>query len=136
VHWHEKLQDYNFKIIHIPEKNNTPVNALSQPSNDEREVEDRQLLLIPPEVFLNIVDADSVDSLEALLINKQQQYACWLLKEEKVHLEQNLWKTTDQRLMVPPDQELKRWIMHVYHDSLTAHLGHDETVRKVLSRFY
>ena len=72
MHWHEKLQDYNFKIIHIPEKNNTPVNALSQPSNDEREVEDRQLLLIPPEVFLNIVDADSVDSLEALLINKQQ----------------------------------------------------------------
>jgi len=71
VHWHEKLQDYNFKIIHIPEKNNTPVNALSQPSNDEREVEDRQLLLIPPEVFLNIVDADSVDSLEALLIDKQ-----------------------------------------------------------------
>ena len=71
MHWHEKLQDYNFKIIHIPEKNNTPVNALSQPSNDEREVEDRQLLLIPPEVFLNIVDADSVDSLEALLIDKQ-----------------------------------------------------------------
>ncbi len=38
--------------------------------------------------------------------------------------------------MVPPNQELKRWIMCVYYDGLTAHPGHDETVRKVLSQFY
>jgi hypothetical protein len=25
--WHEKLQDYNFKIVHIPGKNNGPVDA-------------------------------------------------------------------------------------------------------------
>ncbi len=71
AHWLKKLQDYNFKIIHIPGKNNTPADALSRPSDDEQEVEDQQLSLIPPEVFLNIVDADSVDSLEALLIDKQ-----------------------------------------------------------------
>ena len=29
AHWHEKLQDYNFKILHIPRKNNTPADALS-----------------------------------------------------------------------------------------------------------
>ncbi len=27
--WHEKLQDYNFKIVHISGKTNTPANALS-----------------------------------------------------------------------------------------------------------
>ncbi len=27
--WHEKLQDYNFKILHIPEKNNTLAATLS-----------------------------------------------------------------------------------------------------------
>ncbi len=26
--------------------------------------------------------------------------------------------------------------MHAYHDSLTGHPGYDETVRKVLERFY
>ncbi len=35
-----------------------PVDALSQPSDDEREVKDQQLSLIPPETFLNIADAD------------------------------------------------------------------------------
>ncbi len=29
AHWHEKLQDYNFKILHIPGKTNTPADALS-----------------------------------------------------------------------------------------------------------
>jgi len=27
--WHEKLQDYNFKIVHISGKTNTPADALS-----------------------------------------------------------------------------------------------------------
>jgi len=38
VRWHEKLQDYNFKILHIAEKNNTPADALSHPCDDEQEV--------------------------------------------------------------------------------------------------
>ena len=29
VQWHEKLQDYNIKILHISRKNNTLVDALS-----------------------------------------------------------------------------------------------------------
>ena len=33
--WHKKLQDYNFKILHMPGKNNTPVDALSHPCDDE-----------------------------------------------------------------------------------------------------
>ena len=35
--WHEKLQDYNFKILHVAGKNNTPADALSRPCDDERE---------------------------------------------------------------------------------------------------
>ncbi len=33
--WHEKLQDYNFKILHVAGKNNTPADALSRPCDDE-----------------------------------------------------------------------------------------------------
>jgi hypothetical protein len=29
VCWHEKLQDYNFKIVHVPGKDNGPADALS-----------------------------------------------------------------------------------------------------------
>ncbi len=35
AHWHKKLQDYNFKILHIAGKNNTPADALSRLSDDE-----------------------------------------------------------------------------------------------------
>ena len=45
--WHKKLQDYNFKILHIPGKNNTLADVLSQPSDDKCEVGDKQLSLIP-----------------------------------------------------------------------------------------
>jgi len=85
--WHEKLQDYNFKILHIPGKNNTLADALSRPSSDKQEVEDKQLSLILPETFLNIANADSTDSLETLLCDKQRQYVTWLTTEGKVHLE-------------------------------------------------
>jgi len=33
--WHKKLQDYNFKILHVAEKNNTPANTLSHPCDDK-----------------------------------------------------------------------------------------------------
>jgi hypothetical protein len=33
--WHEKLQDYNFKIIHVPGKDNGPADALSRMHQDE-----------------------------------------------------------------------------------------------------
>ncbi len=36
--WHKKLQDYNFKILHVARKNNTPANALSHPCDDKQEV--------------------------------------------------------------------------------------------------
>ena len=28
--WHEKLQDYNFKIVHVPGKDNGPADVLSR----------------------------------------------------------------------------------------------------------
>src|SRR6266853_1163528 len=130
--WHEKLQDYNFKILHMPRKNNMPADTHSRPRNDEWEVKDKQLPLILPETFLNIADTDSTDSLEILLCNKQQQYVPWVTTEGKAHLEQGLWRGANHKLAVSPDQELQRQIMHTYHNGLTAHPGCDEMMRKVL----
>jgi hypothetical protein len=33
--WHEKMQDYNFKIVHIPGKRNGPADALSRMHQEE-----------------------------------------------------------------------------------------------------
>jgi len=48
-------------------KNNTPADALSRPCNDEQEVGERQLSLLPEGAFLNLAEADNLTSLEGLL---------------------------------------------------------------------
>ncbi len=84
--WHEKLQDYNFRILHIPGKNNTLADVLSWPSNKEWEVGERQLLLLPKEAFLNLAEAGLPDSLKTLLIDAQLQYKPWLqVRKECYH---------------------------------------------------
>jgi len=80
--WHETLQDYNFKILHIAGKNNTPAGALSHPSDDEQEVREQQLLLLPANTFLNLAEADDPNSLETLLATTQRQYQPWLKERQ------------------------------------------------------
>ena len=50
--WHEKLQDYNFKITHISGKTNTPADALSRPNGWDIQELTKEMSLIPPEAFL------------------------------------------------------------------------------------
>ena len=50
--WHEKLQDYNFKIVHISGKTNMPADALSRPNGQDIQESTKETLLIPLEAFL------------------------------------------------------------------------------------
>jgi len=76
--WHEKLQDYNFCIIHIQGKNNTLADALSRPSEDERQQDERQVTLLPPKLFLRLADTGNKDSLEYLLVQEQKRHSKWI----------------------------------------------------------
>jgi hypothetical protein len=134
--WHEKLQDYNFRIIHVQGKNNTPADALSRPSEDERQRDERQVTLLPPEVFLKLANTGNEDSLEHLLVQEQRRHSKWIEERGGRQTEgTTLWIAEDGRTLVPPSDELKRRIMHAYHDGLAGHPGRDETIRKVLQRF-
>jgi len=50
--WYEKLQDYNFKILHIPGKANMPADALSRPNGPEATEPVKEVALIPPAAFV------------------------------------------------------------------------------------
>ena len=76
--WHKKLQDYNFHIIHVQGKNNTLADALSRPSKDEQQRDERQVILLPPEVFLKLVNTSNEDSLEYLLVREQEKHSKWV----------------------------------------------------------
>jgi hypothetical protein len=81
--WHEKLQDYNFRIIYIQGKNNTPADALSRPSEDERQQSERQVTLLPSEVFLNLANTSNEDSLKYLLTQEQERYPGWIKEHNR-----------------------------------------------------
>ena len=70
--WHEKLQDYNFKIVHILGKTNMPADALSRPNGQDIQESTKEVSLIPPEAFLWIFRPDSDDSLESRIVESQQ----------------------------------------------------------------
>jgi hypothetical protein len=137
--WHEKLQDYNFKIIHVQGKNNTLADALSRPNDDKWQMEERQIALIPPKVFVNLANTDPTNLLEYQLGKWQQDHSKWIedLKTEHWFWKRgSTWVDPRGRLVVPLDNLLKKQIMHTYHDRLSGHPGQDKTVRKILGQFY
>jgi len=72
MHWHKKLQDYNFKILHISGKTNTPADVLLQLNRQEDQEPVKEVSLIPSEVFLWIFKVDSDGSLESRIVESQR----------------------------------------------------------------
>jgi len=88
-------------------------------------------------VFLKLADTGNEDSLEYLLVQEQEKYSRWVEEHNGQQAKgTTLWTAEDGRILVPPVDELKWRIMHVYHDGLSGHPERDETTRKVLQRFY
>jgi hypothetical protein len=51
--WHTDLQEYDYKIQHIPGKTNTSADALSRPPNTDQGKDDNQgIAVIPPDRFI------------------------------------------------------------------------------------
>ncbi len=71
AHWHERLQDYNFRIIHIAGKINTLADALSRPPGEDMVEDSREIALLPLEVFVNMFRMDLDGSLEHYIILAQ-----------------------------------------------------------------
>ena len=138
--WHEQLQDYDFRIIHIAGKINTPTDALSRPPGSEVAEDSRKVALLPPEVFLNVFGADSDGSLEHQIVltqrtvsNVMEQWAKDLPIVQDEQVDGPIWRHVPSgRLVVPPVDKIRKKIVRVWHDSgAGGHLGRDETTRKV-----
>jgi hypothetical protein len=53
--WHADLQEYNYKIQHIPGKVNISANILSQPPGvDQGEKDNQQITILAPHWFINV----------------------------------------------------------------------------------
>jgi hypothetical protein len=142
--WHEKLRDYNFKIVHVPGKDNGPADALSRMHQDEEREEPRMTSLLPPDAFLNIFEAGDPGTVEHNMVTTQQEYKETMKQWEKTipitpstgpHTTE--WRDGEGRLVVPPDDDLKRKILRQLHNHWGAgHPGRDETIRRVRQQYF
>jgi hypothetical protein len=138
------MQDYNFKIVHIPGKRNGPADALSRMHQEEDREESKLTSLLPPDVFLNVFEAGDPGTVEHEVIEAQQQYQDVLKQWEKTipitrteEPGRTTWRDKEGREVVPPDDALKRRILQEYHDHWGAgHPGRDETTRQVQNQYF
>jgi hypothetical protein len=138
------LQDYNFKIVHVPGKDNGPADALSRMHQDEEREEPKMTSLLPPDAFLNVFEAGDPGTLEHDVVMAQQEHRKTMEQWEKTipatpsagpHTTE--WRDGEGRLVVPPDDDLKRKILRQLHDHWGAgHPGRDETIRQVRQQYF
>jgi len=106
---------------------------------DEEHEEPRLTSLLPPDTFLNVFEAGDPGTLEHDTVTTQQRHAKTMKQWEKMisiilskgpHTAE--WRDKGGRLVVPPDDALKRKILRQLHDHWGAgHPGRDETIRQV-----
>jgi RNase H-like domain found in reverse transcriptase/Integrase zinc binding domain len=139
--WHGELQDYNFKLQHIPGKLHTAADALSQPPGaDEGKEDNQQMTMIPGAAFIRLAGPDSNGSIEhTITITQNHNHA---LMEEWTDIypiecidnpDEPFWRDIkSQRLVIPLDQGLKQELMNIWHEgSINSHPGQDETIRHI-----
>ncbi len=98
------------------------------------------MVLLPPELFLNIFRTDSDRSLEHQIVLTQRTVSNvmdkWaedlpIIRDEQV--DGPVWRHEPSgRLIVPPVDEIRKKIVGVWHDHRGGgHLGRDETTQKI-----
>jgi hypothetical protein len=101
--------------------------------------------MLSEDAFIRIMDEDSPGSLENQIMDHQADFEDVLDNPdaypglERIDTPTGpMWKTaTSQKLVIPPDNNIRREIMKVWHDSPPAgHPGRDETTRRVTQRYH
>jgi RNase H-like domain found in reverse transcriptase/Integrase zinc binding domain len=144
--WHGELQDYNFKLQHIPGKLHTTADALSQPMGADKGKDDnQQMTMIPEAAFIRLAGPNSDGSIEHTISIIQNQNHT--LMEEWIgiypiehvdNLDESFWRDIKGRwLVIPPDQGLKCELMNTWHEgSINSHPRRDETIRCINREYF
>jgi hypothetical protein len=144
--WHGELQDYNFKLQHVPGKFHTAADTLSRPTGaDEGKDNNQQMTIIPETAFIRLLGPDSDGSIEHTISIIQEQNRSLMEEWTGIYpIEQvdnpdgSFWRDTkSHRLVIPPDQGLKRELMNMWHKgSINGHPGRDETIRCINREYF
>ena len=138
--WFAFLQDYNLQIKHVPGKLHAAADMLSRPpSADKGENDNLDLTLLPPQIFVRTADAPWERLLQELKEAQDRHRPLmedWKRSREVTKDEGDLY-TRDGKIVVPPDEALKRQILRRNHDTPTrGHPGRDRTIDLLERHFW
>jgi RNase H-like domain found in reverse transcriptase/Integrase zinc binding domain len=144
--WHGELQDYNFKLQHVPGKLHTTADTLSRPMGaDEGKDDNQQMTMIPEAAFIRLAGPDSDGSIEHTISIVQNQNRTLMEEWTGIYpiecvdnLDESFWRDIKgHQLVIPPDQGLKRELMNTWHEgSINGHPGRDETIRRINREYF
>ncbi len=150
--------DYDFQLVHISGKKNGHADALSRcPDYDQGEEDNKQLVVLPPKFFSQVlariagseeanpsnkkewvcyrdgVDPREFQSMQDLVERDQQENKAsqerlrrWINTHQLIKLNLIWWK--DNQIIVARDNDLKRGVIHSFHDKpSTRHPGISNT---------
>src|SRR5882757_911641 len=154
--WYRELQDYWFKIKHVPGKTHTAADFLSRPFIDNKgERDNEDVVVLPPELFINddtalrVFNIDSIfGELDEAVADAQEQYPSLMKEWQKEYDATTIsalrppygeipgWQKQG-RLAVPPNLALKRKIMFHIHDAVgPKHPNKAATLRRTLQSYW
>ena len=126
--------------------------ALSRlPGVDQGKEDNQEVVLIPETTFIRVMDIDSTDSPETKIVEAQNRCSelmdrwdtstpilkTWHGPEDNPRQAYMWHHALTHKLIIPPDDILRRQLMEIWHDHPAAgHPGRDETTRQILRYYY
>jgi hypothetical protein len=110
AHWHVDLQEYNFNILYIPRKTNTPPDTLSHPPGaDQGKDNNLDIIMLPLEKF-KIATMEQSDKIHVPPFNMVKRGIMNLIHDHPMaghpRWDETLWKTQEYYYW----PEMKEWI--------------------------
>jgi hypothetical protein len=149
--WFAELQEYHLKIQHVPGKLHTSADLLSRPPGVDRgETDNQDITLLHPDTFVGLTTTEDPKDewwgLEQQIGEAQQKYPAEIMQWIKCHRatkghshnsrDLKHW-CVQGRIAVPPDDTLKKEILHRFHDlEIRGHPGRDPTTTTICRHFW
>ena len=147
--WYLKLQDYDFKLKHIPGKTNTKVDILSWKDQVNTKEDNKDVQLLKDEIWARRTTAkitmlgrkvmpEEGDILKKIRKNntREKEVVQALEKKDRLTWEEDGVAYIEGKIYVPNNKDLKEEILREHHDP--ADVGHPEQHRmqKLIKRTY
>ena len=142
----QRMQDYNFVIKHIPGESNKSDALSRRPDYHKGEDNNASVTVLPPELFVQSTTFACLFSRAGALSAIDERVRSHQLTQQDLL---NKWATTypltqsnglhwyRDRLVVMEDSSLKRGVISLYHDSITAgHPGISNTTWAIAKDFW